>query len=357
MRYALILGALVVCGCGSKDECSPGASAACVGSAGCVGTQVCNAEGTAFGDCDCGPAWAAPCNVAKQEGCPSDKRCGFIVINNTQATPGCVPIGGAGALERCSNGTPGTTTGFDDCQAGLVCISGECRAACRPGEDTCGSSFACLPYASFGDSFGNLGACEPTCNPITQVRDLDQAPACGSPNPASPNRGCYGVPGSSFVCTPAGNALKTHRQPATDENGDLFLNSCAPGYAPLLPMGLVTGGTVDATPACIAFCSPAVVHSGATAQAQGVSPHTCPARGANAPTEECRFFWLLEQARSAYSNTVGFCLDPGRYTYDDDRNDSTPGVPLPSCTTLASSDTNANGQPDHLEWGCGPLPL
>jgi hypothetical protein len=357
MRYALILGALLVCGCGSKDECSPGASAACVGSAGCVGTQVCNAEGTAFGACDCGPAWTAPCNVATQEGCPSDKRCGFILVSNTEAKTGCVPIGGAGALEACTNGIPGTTTGFDNCQAGLVCISGECRATCRPrpAQDTCGSGFACVPYG-FADSLGNLGACEPTCNPVTQVRDLDQALACGSPNPVSPTRGCYGFAGnqqipSQFFCAPVAGD-RTHRILAeVNLDGVPILNSCAPGYAPLLKMN-----ALDGRPICVAFCSPAEVHSGATAQAQGVSPHTCSARGAN-PPEECRFFWLLERVRTTYNNTVGFCIDPGLYTYNHDRDETTPEVTMPSCTALANSDMNNDGTPDHLFHGCAPLPL
>jgi hypothetical protein len=36
--------------------CTPGASQACVGVAGCKGGQVCAADGKAFGPCDCGPA-------------------------------------------------------------------------------------------------------------------------------------------------------------------------------------------------------------------------------------------------------------------------------------------------------------
>jgi len=35
-------------------SCFPGASQACVGSGGCVGGQICAADGHAFGPCDCG---------------------------------------------------------------------------------------------------------------------------------------------------------------------------------------------------------------------------------------------------------------------------------------------------------------
>jgi hypothetical protein len=36
--------------------CTPGASQACVGAAGCKGGQACAPDGNAFGPCDCGPA-------------------------------------------------------------------------------------------------------------------------------------------------------------------------------------------------------------------------------------------------------------------------------------------------------------
>jgi hypothetical protein len=36
--------------------CTPGASQACIGVAGCKGGQACAADGNAFGPCDCGPA-------------------------------------------------------------------------------------------------------------------------------------------------------------------------------------------------------------------------------------------------------------------------------------------------------------
>ncbi|HTQ47711.1 MAG TPA: hypothetical protein VMI75_33370, partial [Polyangiaceae bacterium] len=51
----------------TSQPCMPGRSVACTGVGGCAGGQVCNADGTAFGACDCGvsndagtPADAAP---------------------------------------------------------------------------------------------------------------------------------------------------------------------------------------------------------------------------------------------------------------------------------------------------------
>jgi hypothetical protein len=73
MRKVLLLGALLAlgAGCGSKASsaddggvdapgdalprvCVPGRAVACTGPAGCAGGQVCVANGTGYGPCDCG---------------------------------------------------------------------------------------------------------------------------------------------------------------------------------------------------------------------------------------------------------------------------------------------------------------
>ena len=51
LSVALVLS-LWIAGCGGGGDeplCTPGASVACVGTGGCSGGQVCNAEGTGFG--------------------------------------------------------------------------------------------------------------------------------------------------------------------------------------------------------------------------------------------------------------------------------------------------------------------
>ena len=231
---------------------------------------------------------------------------------------------------------------------------------CRTSPSTCVGDFSCQRYTGLDDGSGNMGVCEPTCDPVTQTRLFDDAPACGSPNPAMPTRGCYGMPGSTtvptqFTCAPAGNPSKIHRVAAADAPGSsFFLNSCAPGYAPLLPRS-----STDGTAVCIAFCTPGESYSGSTAEIQGVTPHTCPARGASTASEECRYFWLLEDPRaplSPYSNTVGFCLDTSLYTWDDDKVASTPEVPFPSCAALPNTDLNGNGIAENVDWACGPRP-
>jgi len=63
MRPSLIampLAVAMVLGCGSEEPavgsraCTPGASQACVGPGACQGGQVCTADGTGYGPCDCG---------------------------------------------------------------------------------------------------------------------------------------------------------------------------------------------------------------------------------------------------------------------------------------------------------------
>jgi hypothetical protein len=377
MRCVLVLAALLLASCTRNDKplCTPGASVACVGIGGCSGGQVCNADGSALSACDCGTvsdagtdppdsgvqdpldASTEACNLVTQTGCPTDQRCGWIRIAENLAIPGCVPIGSAGVMDSCLYGPDGETTGHDDCQKGLVCLSGRCLAACRTDDpNACSSGFACVKYAGFDDGTQLLGGCGPTCNPVTQTRDFDGALACGSPNPTVPTLGCYGAPGGTFSCAPAGDSTKTHRVDAAT-GGFVYLNSCAPGYAPLLRRS-----SADPSPVCIAFCSPAESYSGSSASIAGTAPHTCPARGASAP-EECRFFWFLEPLEdgarilSPYSNGVGFCFDPTQYLlWDDDNNSATPNVASPSCAVLSNTPPADGGVPDHRTWGCAPWP-
>jgi hypothetical protein len=44
--------------------CTPGATQACVGAAGCAGGQACAPDGTSFSTCDCGPSSAPPSPAA-----------------------------------------------------------------------------------------------------------------------------------------------------------------------------------------------------------------------------------------------------------------------------------------------------
>lgn len=58
----------------SAGTCVPGASQACTGAAGCSGGQTCNAEGTAYGTCDCGGG------VLNPDGGDGADVCGIIKV-------------------------------------------------------------------------------------------------------------------------------------------------------------------------------------------------------------------------------------------------------------------------------------
>jgi hypothetical protein len=299
------------------------------------------------------------CSPLAQTGCGSGQKCAWFQVDsfNSIGGNGCAPVGARTAGQACVVGPDGATTGFDDCAKGLSCVAGECRTICDAATGTtCSAVQACSRYAGHFDDASGLGVCDPTCDPLTQARLTDGAAACGSPDPATPTLGCYGVASSDarptrFLCAtvPAAAQGKTHRQPALGPaGGGAFLNGCAPGYLPLL-----LDSTGSFTVVCIALCAPLPVYFGSTAGLGGQAPRTCAAAGATGADEECVYWWMLEDAAtevSTFSNGLGYCFDHTRYTYGD------PPAPFPSCTTLAATDADANGTPDWLEFGCGPKP-
>jgi hypothetical protein len=318
------------------------------------------AVGCGGGGDDGRPAEAAvtltACDPVAQTGCSAGKKCTWIDTGDAAGGAlGCAPAGAVDDAAACTAGAPGVLTGYDDCKAGLVCRGGTCARVCDLATSAgCGSGTACQAYAGLfaqADASPTAGACDPTCNPLTQVRLSDGAPACGSANPDAPNLGCYGAPGrngrtTTFFCAPAGDATYTHRVVARGPaSGGAYLNGCAPGYLPLLAAQTGSSETV-----CVALCTPGATSIGSTADRQGVAPATCPAAGATAAEEECRFWWFLEDLESTplspWTNTLGFCFDPTRYTYDDDQIPETPAVATPSCATLPDTDQS---------WACQPL--
>lgn len=267
----------------------------------------------------------------------------------------CLTDGTVSAGGTCTFGTAGETTGFDNCKRGLACVGGTCQTICSASPDTCSTNHACVIYSSAPfdiDGMTGVGYCQPTCNPLTQTRDTDGAAACGSPTPASPTLGCYGG-AAVFTCSPAGPAANTSEVVVANA----FLNSCAPGYEPLLYQ--MTGSTAVI---CAALCEPGATSIQSPSQAAGKtgSNYTCPKKGANAPNE-CRFWWAVEDTSAAgwvpdkFSNTLGYCFDYPKYMYDSNGG-NTPNTADPSCLTLSSTaHTFSTTQTDDIFWGCGPL--
>jgi hypothetical protein len=235
-----------------------------------------------------------------------------------------------------------------------VCVEGTCTAVCSTDTDAgCSSLETCSAYSGLFQANASApvayGGCSPQCNPLTQARLTDGAPACGSPDPAFPTLGCYGMPSqtakaSVFTCARAGSLANTQGVPAAI-GGQVYVNGCAPGYLPLL---VAQTGSTEVI--CVALCSPADTYLGNSANRQGVSPYSCPDEGATQTTQECRYWWWIEgggAAQTAVTAALGFCFDDSRYSLGE------PPIPAPSCATLSASDTNGDGTPDDMEWGCG----
>ncbi len=379
---------------GGGSKCTAGASVACVGPGGCAGGQVCKADGT-YDTCICGGGNDAStdgsgndggndsstndsstndgsnndaatdgsnndattdgatdgsndggpaCNPITQSPCPTGQRC-TAVDTGTSTDLGCVADGTVDVNGSCTQGAVGATTGFDNCKRGLICVSGKCTGICDPQASTpCGSGEACDPLSSLNGA----GVCRLTCNPLTQVSSDGKA-ACGSPDPGSPTLGCYMLPDGTPSCEQVVNPTYTSDYPVT---GGAYTNSCAPGYVPLL-----FASSTDKTPICVAYCEPGPTNSTSTANATGLvgSGHTCPDAGAGG-THECRYWHMFESNPSQYSNTLGFCYDYTKYTYDPN-NTGTPDTVQPSCTALSpTEDADSNGVLDVVQWGCAPQP-
>lgn len=353
---------LAVLGCTSSPShlCTPGASVACVGAGGCSGGQVCNAEGSGFGACDClggvdsgvgdagaGDAGATDanldagpvaCDPLTSTPCGTGERCAWV----REAAGGhldCVADGTVASGGACTIGTDGST-GPDDCARGLFCLGGACVAVCDSTLATsCAPSGSCQLYSDTLSA--TVGVCQPRCNPLTQL--LTDGSSCPS------GQGCYEEPGASggaphFVCAHAGTA------PIGPYTGTPFVNSCVPG-AHLLR---APNGTDFE---CVPYCTPVTTSSTAPAGLNGMSPHSCVDQGGNA-TDECLFNWFLGgvDPSNNIQNEIGTCFDVVGRTYDDDMNTATPEVPYPSCTTQPTTDTDSDGVPQNQQWGCAPSP-
>jgi hypothetical protein len=327
------------------------------------------------------------CNLLTQSGCDAGQKCTWIRVSagasdaEQLGQPGCAPQGAVALDGACMYGASGATTGFDNCMGGLICLaspavemaSGSCRAMCSLTDATlpCAAGYSCGAYSKF---FSNssmdmplAGVCDPTCNVLTQVRDSDQAPACGSTDPNAPNRGCYGFPSGTaaptdFACTGAGDL--GHREIVTPP---IYTNSCLPGAIPML-----YESTGSMSVVCIAPCAPLTINNTTNAESRdGAEPHSCPemplAVGVMNPAratgagERCQHNWFWEDAATALSdasNNVGWCVDFTKYRWDDDMNAATPAVPwtLPETTTPYADIMNLQPTED-LFWGTAPYPM
>jgi hypothetical protein len=337
------------------------------------------------------------CNVANNTGCPSGQKCTWVRVSvgamadQQLGQVACAPEGTAPVGGACSYGMSGVTTGFDDCIGGAICMAprtaenatGTCKEICSllDTSNPCDTGFACGPYQKYFTNGGMgeetlAGVCDATCNPLTQERDSDSAPACGSTTPGDPtdagSQACYGLPSRTtqpthFSCagifdhdavTAGIQNNNTHRTTPSQ----LCLNCCAPGNVPLY----IESDAVQEL-VCFAFCKPADTNNTLVANAGGnltepvgnPGAWTCPNMGATNGTEECRYLWFFEGFFNSFdgrvplspaSDAYGFCWDPTLYNWDPD-GDGTFDTPWTSCTQTVRSSDPMNNNGDAF-WGC-----
>ncbi len=313
------------------------------------------------------------------QGCNVGQKCAWVVVTETPDHVGvirCVPDGVVTLGGACTVGSPGETSGFDDCQAGGVCVDGVCKDTCGfggAGYEACAAGLSCTRYGGLwanGDDAPLYGACNPTCNPVAQL--LADGSSCGV------GQGCYlltSATTSTAVCAGAGTV--GHGVAIT---GQAFANSCLPGHQPR------RASPSSMTIECGALCAPADVFVTDPADAEagprptprpagqvtnfdaegGRAPFTCASKGAAPPSdptlgESCRYWWSRELFNdlSPYSNTVGWCFAHTRFSFDSD-GDMTPDTPFPRCAALSSADKvppldNPPGD-DARDFWCKSLP-
>jgi len=333
------------------------------------------------------PPACNPLGPAGNQGCNPGEKCTWIRIAETPdriGKVGCVPDGTVDAGAACTDGEPGETTGYDNCKAGLICI-GTCKDICGfdgSANAACATGEACTRYAdtfSNGDEDPIAGACNPTCDPLTQTRMV-----AGNPNPTDcgTNQGCYLLATSAdtiAVCASAG--MPTHNQPipGTSTGEPTYANSCAPGHVPRQAVQGVTGNE------CASLCKPADVTSTTNMQYEGGDSRVLNFRGTaadcvhgaapgdgdalvdpNVPTtgESCQYYWTREPTENitAFSNTLGWCFQVRSWKYDPDGMQPINNTAdYPRCITVTTGDVipPVNAMTPHndaIYFGCMALP-
>lgn len=313
-----------------------------------------------------------PCNLFMQTGCSAGEKCTYLrdQMNMSTYHVGCAPDGAVADGAACT--FTATANGYDNCTKGSFCGLGDkCKPLCDPNAmDTCGVAGVCARHAEPD----GIGLCIPRCDPLN-----DNAFKAGGTKPGTTcadNLGCYGTLSSdknkptAFTCVTnfQGTKRLVHRTQCTDatgcsSNGTIYVNSCSPGYQPLLKESAAV-----TTAICVAFCKPAPCYSGNCgtngANAAGLSPHRCSttdadgvfdtASGSN-NGEHCMYSWSFEidsggqLVRSPTSDTVGICFDHKKYMYDSN-GDGTADAVIPPCATLPL--TSSPPSPNAVDWGC-----
>ena len=283
----------------------------------------------------------------------------------------CAPDGTVPANGACTYG-PAGPLGYDNCVAGTACNTGECKVICDQAEVSplCPADYSCGLYENFFDSSGATvaGICDSNCDPLTQETLATGAVACGSTDPANPDKGCYTSNGyRQFTCAPANNSTDPEvgvldrtddKLPRTNAQGQAYPNGCAPGYqavffeSPTMMIAKCTGlcaprdtdmtkgdlryGAGDPNAMAKLVTQPAPLVGNATCK--GATKGSRQNNKIDGSTQNCLHMWqfLLNMGMTTenqYNDTLGVCFNFHEWTWDHDNNTATDEVPTPSCTS------------------------
>lgn len=329
-RTRVVLGPLIAIAAGCDG------SPATIDAANDVPGDAAAADATLDAPIDARVVDARPlCNPARppgQSGCTNGARCTWVVTQDIPAPQGmlgCVPPGTVPLGDACTVGPPGPATGFDDCVEGAVCVGGTCGDVCSfagGADGACSTGTTCALVPGLFGNTGEVpvaGVCRRGCDAIGQTE-------------CPPGQGCYvlvSALSSKTVCAAAG-VLGQGQQ----ISGQVFANSCRPGYMPC------RRDSDSMVMECGALCRPAdVTITSNQASEGGVAPDTCVARGAAPPAdpvngESCRYWWAREPTPgSPYSNTLGWCFRHAAFRYDGN-GDGVLDTPHPRCVQVTTGD-------------------
>ena len=251
-----------------------------------------------------------PCDLFMQTGCSASEKCTYIrdQMNMETYHVGCAPSGAVANGGACTF-TPNADS-YDDCLKGSFCYIGKCTTLCDlTAADSCGSAAVCGGIAELAGAGKCIARCNPLDDNIFKTGGTKPGSACAS------NEGCYGAMSgdiskpTTFTCAENFNSTErlVHRTQCTDAtrcslNGVVFLNSCSPGYEPMLKESTAVSTTI-----CVAFCKPAPCYQGNCgtngANAAGALPHRCSTTDADGTFdtatatnngEHCAYSWFWE---------------------------------------------------------------
>lgn len=251
-------------------------------------------------DADTGAAQA--CDPVDQGGCDDGEKCGNRIESEDplETVDECLPEGDVGVGEACDLvGEPEAGEGYDDCEAGLTCSLGECRAICEFEDGAaCGGDERCVPVGSF---FGDeIGFCADACDPVEQDCAFEHAGEDDGDEDEDFSGACYLHPehGDGTCLNVADGAEDRGQGDAciVGDAGEIFINGCSGGHGCAYPSGQVM--------ACGAYCEPTADFDGAPCAESG---------GPGADGYECRYLgpwyeFLFQVRFPGIEEDAGVCI-------------------------------------------------